>query len=177
MGKKIRIGQRTIFFEKCVLTSLARKMPKNVCHSAMHLCFPFFLTILLHIGAFGSSWSFSCFFHSTFLVVGFIFPMDGRSFLQCWGLGCFPHVLGAAGAFSIHVFGSFMCFYHGCEGPFTFFTVSPTTGLTHKLFGTFFPCCELCSLISFRTVCFPPCCELCLLLCLGLCNSFLLFKL
>ena len=40
-----------------------------------------------------------------------------------------------------------------------------------------FPCCELCSLISFRTVCFPPCCELFLLLRLGLCSSFLLFKL
>jgi len=47
--------------------------------------------------------------------------------------------LGAAGAFSIHVFGSFMCFYHGCEGPFTFLAISPTIGLTHRLFGTFFP--------------------------------------
>ena len=72
MGKEIRIGQRPIF-ENRVLTSLARKMPKNVCHSAMHPCFSV-------SSRFGSSWSFSCVFHSTFLVAGFIFPMDGRSF-------------------------------------------------------------------------------------------------
>ena len=30
-------------------------------------------------------------------------------------------------------------FYHGCEGPFTFLTVSATIGLTHRLFGMFFP--------------------------------------
>ena len=73
MGKEIRIGQRPIF-EKRVLTSLARKMPKNVCHSARHSHFSV-------SSRFGSSWSFSCVFHSTILAVGFIFPMDGRSFL------------------------------------------------------------------------------------------------
>ena len=34
-GKKIELGRGPIF-EKRVLTSLARKMPKNVCHSAIH---------------------------------------------------------------------------------------------------------------------------------------------
>ena len=117
------------------------------------------------------------FFPSTFLAVGFIFPKDGRSILLCWGLGCFPHILGVAGAFFHSRFCDFMCFYHGCEGPFTFLTVSATIGLTHRLFGAFFPCCELVSLINFRTVCFPSCCEPFLLLRMGLCNSFLLFKL
>ena len=34
-GQKIELGRGPIF-EKCVLTSLARKIPKNVCHSAIH---------------------------------------------------------------------------------------------------------------------------------------------
>ena len=38
------------FLEKRVMTSLARKIPKNVCHSSIHPCFPFYLTILLHVG-------------------------------------------------------------------------------------------------------------------------------
>ena len=59
-----------------------------------------------------------------------------------------------------------MCFYHGCEGPFTFLAVSPTIGLTQRLFGAFFP--AVCSLISFRNVCFSPCCESFLLLLLGI---------
>ena len=41
------------------------------------------------------------------------------------------------------------------KGHSHFLAVSPTIGLMHRLFGTFLPCCELCSLISFRTVIFP----------------------
>ena len=41
------------------------------------------------------------FFPSTFLAVGFIFPKDGRSFLKCWGLGCFSSR-----------FGSCWCIFH-----------------------------------------------------------------
>ena len=54
MGNQIRVGQRPIF-ENRVLTSLARKMPKNVGHSAMHPRFSV-------SSRFGNSWSFSCVF-------------------------------------------------------------------------------------------------------------------
>ena len=71
------------------------------------------------------------------------------------GIGLFSSRFGSCWCIFHSRFCSFMCFYHGCEGPFTFLAVSPTIDLTHRLFGMFFPCCELCSLISFRTVCFP----------------------
>ena len=71
--KKIRIGQRPIF-EKRVLTPLARKMSKNVCHSARNSRFPFFLT-------FWEQLEFPVCFSFHVFGCGFIFPMDGRSFL------------------------------------------------------------------------------------------------
>ena len=105
-GQKFELD-RDPFFEKRVLTSLARKMPKNVCHSAMHPRFPFFLTILLHVGAFGSSWSFSCVFHSTFLVVGFIFSHGWEVVFVVLGIGLFSSRFGGAAevflCLSIHV--------------------------------------------------------------------------
>ena len=134
---KIRIGQRPIF-EKRVLTSLARKMPKNVCHSAMHPRFPFFphhspsrfgeqleffLCLSFHV--------FGCWLHfSHGLEVVFVMPGPGLSSSRFGSCQCI---------FFHSRFCDFMCFYHGCEGPFTFLAVSPTIGLTHRLFGTFFP--------------------------------------
>ena len=64
--------------------------------------------------------------------------MGGR-FCSAGDWVVFLTFLGATGAFSIHVFDSFMCFYHGCEEPFTFLAVSLTIGLTHRLFGAFSP--------------------------------------
>ena len=91
---KIRIGQRPIF-EKCVLTSLARKMPKNVCHSAMHprfsfsSPFSFTLGILGEAGVFPVSFIhvFGCWLHFShgwevvFVVLGI-----GLFFLTIWEL-------------------------------------------------------------------------------------------
>ena len=70
---KIRIGQRPIF-ENRVLTSLARKIPKNVGHSAGHSRFSVFLT-------FWEQLEFPVCFSFHVFGCGFIFPMDGRSFL------------------------------------------------------------------------------------------------
>src|SRR5713101_683659 len=97
-------------------------MPKNVCHSAMHPRFPFSSLFSFTLGILGSSWSFSCVFHSTFLVVGFIFPWMGGRFCS-------------AGDWAV-----FLTFWELLvHFPFTFFAVSPTIGLTHRLFGAFFP--------------------------------------
>ena len=72
-AKKFELG-RDPFLENRVLTSLARKMPKNAGHSVMHSRFPVF-------SRFGSSWSFSCVFGSHVLAVGFIFfPWIGGRF-------------------------------------------------------------------------------------------------
>ena len=120
-----------------------------------------------------------------------VFPVSFIHDFGCWlhsfhgwevvfvvlGTGLFSPRFWAAGAFSIHVSCEFMCFYHGWEEPFTFLTVSATFGPHALAIWDVFPCCELVSLISFRTVCFPSCCEPFLLLCMGLCNLFLLFKL
>ena len=70
---KIRIGQRTIS-EKRVLTSLARKIPKNVGHFAMHSRFSV-------SSRFGSSWSFSCVFHCTIVYVHVFASMHSASAL------------------------------------------------------------------------------------------------
>ena len=63
-----------------------------------------FLTILLHVGAFGSSWSFSCVFHSRFWLLASFFPWMGGRFCSAGDWVVFPHDLGAAGAFPIHDF-------------------------------------------------------------------------
>ena len=152
MGSQIRIGKRSIF-KKRVLTSLARKNDqkrKPFCHTST---FSIFQTILLHVGAFGEQlksflcvWisRFDCWLHfSQGLEVVFVATEVGLSssrFQSCW---CIFHSR----------FWKFHVFYHGCEGPFTFLTVSATIGLTYRLFGAFSSCCELCSMISFRTVC------------------------
>ena len=49
-------------------------------------------------------------FHSTFLVVGFIFPWMGCRFCNVKDWIGFPHIFGAAGAFSTHVFLQFHMF-------------------------------------------------------------------
>ena len=149
MGKEIRIGQRPIF-EKRVLTSLARKMAKNVCHSARHPRFSIFFTFWEQLEFFlcYSFHVFGCWLH---------FSHGWEVVFVVLGTGLFSPCFWAAGAFShSRFFCEFMCFYHGWEEPFPFLTVSAIIGLTHRLFGTFFPCCELCSQISFRTVRFSP---------------------
>ena len=113
-GQKFELGREPIF-EKCVLTSFARKIPKNVCHSDMNPCFFIFLTILLHVGAFGSTSSFSCVFfipHFCLLAsfshgweVVFVMLGIGLSSSCFWSCWCIFH----------SCFCSFMCFYHGCE--------------------------------------------------------------
>ena len=176
-AKKFELG-REPFFEKRVMTSLVRKIPKNVCHSAMHPRFfhfssPFSFTLGL-LGAAGV------------FPVTFIFHVFG-----CWLH--FSHgwevvfVVPGIGLSSSR-FGSCWCIFHSCFWKFHVFL--PWLWRAIHVFGCLtdcwshaqtiwgvFPCCELCSLISFRTVCFPPCCEPFLLLRMGLCNSFLLFKL
>ena len=171
-GQKFELG-RDPFLKNVLWLPWQGKCPKTYAILPCIHVFPFFLTILLHVGAFGEQLEF--FLCLSFHVFGcwLHFSHGWEVVLIVLGIGLSSsRFFGAADAFSIHVFGSFMCFYHGCEEPFTFFTVSATIGLTHRLFGAFFPCCELVSLISFRTVCFPPCCEPFLLLRMGLCNSF-----
>ena len=76
-----------------------KRMP--FCHTST---FFIFLTILLHVGAFGSSWSFSCVFHSRFWLLASFFPWMGGRFCSAGDWVVFPHDLGAAGAFPIHDF-------------------------------------------------------------------------
>ena len=79
MGKKFEWGRGPIF-EKRVLTSLARKIPKNLCHSAIHQCSSF-----AHAG---KAWE--LFLTSTILP----------------GV-CFLHVAEASCMFILHVFAHF----------------------------------------------------------------------
>ena len=93
MGKKIRIGQRTIF-EKRVLTSLARKMPKNVGHSAMHSHFWLLASFFPWMGGcFCSAGDWVVFlaflellvhFPFTFLEVSCVFTMAVKSHSRFW---------------------------------------------------------------------------------------------
>ena len=69
MGKNSNWAENH-FFEKRVLTSLARKMPKNVCHSAMHSRFPFFL----HSPSRWGSWE----------QLEFFFPVFSFHVFGCW---------------------------------------------------------------------------------------------
>ena len=115
-------------------------------------------------------YAFTFFSFLTFLGAARVFPVSFIHDFGCWlhsfhgwevvfvvlGTGLFSPRFWAAGAFFHSRFCDFMSFYHGWEEPFTFLTVSATIGLTHRLFGMFFPCCELCSQISFRTVRFSP---------------------
>ena len=153
MGKKIRIGQRPIF-EKRVLTSLARKMPKNVCHSAMHPRFPLSSPFSFKLGLLGAAGVFPVFFLPCF-----------------WLLASFSHgwevvfvVLGIG--LSSSCFWSCWCIFHSCFWKFHVFL--PWLWRAIHVFGCLtdcwshaqaiwgiFPCYELCSLISFGTVCFP----------------------
>ena len=113
----------------------------------------------------------------TFWLLASFFPGIGGRFCNARAWVVFLTFLELLVHFSIHVFVISCVFYHGCEKPFTFLAVSLTFGSHALAIWDVFPCCELVSLISFRTVCFPPCCEPFLLLRMGLCNSFLLFKL
>ena len=79
-GQKFELGKEPIF-EKCVLTSMARKMPKNVCHFPMHPCFPFSSPFSFTLGILGSNWSFSCvFFIPRFWLLASFFPWMGGRF-------------------------------------------------------------------------------------------------
>ena len=86
-------------------------MPKNICHSAMHSRFPFFLTILLHVGAFGSSWSFSCVFHSTFFGCWLHFSHGWEVVFVVLGIGLFSSRFGSCWCIFHSHFCSFMCFF------------------------------------------------------------------
>ena len=76
---KFELG-RDPFLEKRVLTSLARKLPKNVCHSTMHPRFHFCSPFSFTLGLLGSSWSFFCVFHSCFWLLASFFPWMGGRF-------------------------------------------------------------------------------------------------
>jgi len=145
------------------------------CHTST---FSIFQTILLHVGAFWEQLKFflclsihvfGCWLHfSQGLEVVFVMPGPGLSssrFWSCWYIFPFTFLW-------FHVF-----FYHGCEEPFTFLAVSLTFG-SHAL-----PIWDVFSLLwvgfpdKLQDCVFSPCCEPFLLLRMGLCNSFLLFKL
>ena len=133
-------------------------MPKNICHSAMHPRFPFFP----HHSP--SHW-------------GFWERLEFSPCLSFHVFGCWLHfsyrlevvfVVPGIGLFSSR-FGSRWCIFHSRFIASCVFTMAvkghSRFGLSHRLFGAFFP--AVCSLISFRNVCFPPCCESFLLLRLG----------
>ena len=138
MGKKIRIGQRTIFWKTCSDFLGKENAQKRIpsCHASTFSIFPhhspscwgfweqleFFLCFSFHV--FGGWIHFSHGWEVVFVVLGI--GLFSSSFGSCW---CIFHSR----------FCSFMCFYHGCEGPFMFLAISPTIGLTHRLFGAFFP--------------------------------------
>ena len=80
MTTQIRIGEAISFWEMC-FDSLGKQKPKNVGHSTMLSRWHVFLTIFPSRElSRASKTSYVC-FHSTFLIVSFIFPMDGRSLL------------------------------------------------------------------------------------------------
>ena len=135
------------------------------CHAStfFHFSSPFSFTLGLlgAAGVFPVSFIFhvfGCWIHFShglevvFVVLGI--ALSSSRFGSCW---CIFHSR----------FCSFMCFYHGCEGPFTFFGCLTGYWSHAQTIWGIFPYCELCSLISFRTLCFSPCCESFLLLCLG----------
>ena len=138
MGNQIRIGQRTIF-EKCVLTSLAGKIPKNAGHSAIHPRFPFSRPFFFTLGLLGSSWSFSCVFGFHVLAVSFIFPWRGGRFCNARAWVVFLTFLQLLVHFPFTFLWFHVFFYHGCEEPFTFWLSHWLLGLTHWLFGMFSP--------------------------------------
>ena len=111
------------------------------------------------------------FFPRFWLLVSF-FPWIGGHFCSARGLGGLSHVFGAAGAFFHSRFCDFVCFLPWLgRAIHVFGCLTDCWSHAQTIWGVF-PCCELCSLISFRTVCFSPYCEPFLLLRLGLCNSF-----
>ena len=148
-GKKFELG-RDPFFKNVFWLPWQGTCPKTY---AILLC--------IHVFQFphvlGATGVFPVCLDPTFWLLASFFPWIGGRFCNARAWVVFLTFFGAAGAFSIHVFGSFMCFYHGYEGPFTFLTVSATIDLTHRIFGAFSPCCELCSMISFRAVCVSSC--------------------
>ena len=79
-AKKFELG-RDPFLKKHVLTSLARKVPKNVCHSAIQGRFSFFPH---HSPSRWSFWEqlefFLCFFLSRFWLLASFFPWMGGRF-------------------------------------------------------------------------------------------------
>ena len=103
MGNQIRIGQRLIF-EKHVLTSLARKMSKNVGHSAIHPRFSFSSPFSFTLGFLGAAGVFPVSFIPRFWLLASFFPWIGGRFCSAGDWVFFPHDLGAAGAFPIHDF-------------------------------------------------------------------------
>ena len=103
-GKKFELG-REPFFEKRVLTSLARKMPKNVSHFAMHPRFSIFPPFSFTLGLLGAPGVFfSCVFIPRFWLLASFFPWMGGRFCSAGDWVVFPHDLGVAGAFPIHDF-------------------------------------------------------------------------
>ena len=97
MGNQIRIGQRPIF-EKRVLTSLARKMSKNVCHSAIHPRFSFSCPFSFTLGVFPVC------LDPTFWLLASFFPGIGGRFCNARAWVVFLTFWELPVHFSIHVF-------------------------------------------------------------------------
>ena len=77
---KFELGKEP-FFEKRVLTSLARKIPKNVCHFAMHPRFSIFPPFSFTLGLLGAARVFfSCVFIPRFWLLASFFPWMGGRF-------------------------------------------------------------------------------------------------
>ena len=136
----------------------------------MPFCYAFTFFQFPHI--LGAAGVFPVFFFPRFWLLASFFPWMGGRFCNARSWVVFLTLWELPMHFFHSHFCDFMCFYHGCEEPFTFLAVSLTFGSHAQTIWGVFPCYELCSLINFRTVCFSPCCEPFLLLRMGLCNSF-----
>ena len=131
-GEKFQIGKKTHFLKTC--SDFLGK--ENV---QKHMPFCYASTFFSFLTFWEQLEFFPVFFFPRFWLLASFFPWMGGRFCSAGDWVVFLTFLELLVHFSIHVFGSSMCFYHGCEEPFTFFTVSATIGLTHRLFGTFFP--------------------------------------
>ena len=138
MGNQIRIGQRPIFGKR-VLTSLARKMPKNVGHFAIHPRFPFSSPFSFTLGLLGAAGVFPVSFIPRFWLLASFFPWMGGRFCNARAWVVFLTFLELLVHFSIHVFVISCVFTMTVKSHSCFWLSHWLLGLTHWLFGTFFP--------------------------------------
>ena len=164
MGNQNSNWAETHFWKSC-----SDFLGKKNTQKRMPFCYAFtffsFLTFWEQLEFFLCVWipRFGCWLHfSHGLEVIFVMTGPGLSSSRFWSCWCI----------FLSCFCDFMCFYHGCEEPFTFFVVSLTFGSHALAVWGVFPLLWVVFNDKLQgCVCFLMC-ESFLLLCVGLCNSF-----